>query len=492
MLRQEPGKSAKQTEVEIKEVKTRHPAFSVSNEAAVAPGRTAKPQQEVIVTPAVKQLNRDGYIVYNTPEKQDIYITMQPETAFFDDEEPKMVKMAGGSFVAADRHCIPAAVCVKTEQDEKSVVCEEPADMFLNANRRKKYEEVDYNLVIIKKSDSYDAEFNKGQALFRPYTEVTEPVVEEAFRMSSVGEAAMTGSAEVKTEQKAAFIENYSDEQDYVLENAQAEKEPVTEAPAGLYVEGYREIVIAETAEEETKERSTFEGIASLKVETAVTSECEPAPEVVAQIPVDFLGLPAPKEADVDATTIVDVTSEEEPAVETVCDVIETVEEPAAETEIISGETEAEPVAETADIVEEEEPAAETATDSAETEAEPIAKTICDVVTEEEPAAEEVCDVTSKETTETVTNAPQQIEVVDETADLMKITIPCLCMCDDLMLELARDCQMTIPDDGLEAFDCVFRSKTSPAKEECSCTSSAPEKKKSAGKPDPYYNFRID
>ncbi|MCL2509762.1 MAG: hypothetical protein FWF07_01610, partial [Methanomassiliicoccaceae archaeon] len=160
--------------------------------------------------------------------------------------------------------------------------------------------------------------------------------------------------------------------------------------------------------------------------------------------------------------TIVDVVSEEEPAEETVCDVVE---------------TEAEPIA-------------ETATDSAE--AEPVVETVCDVVTEEEPAPEAACEVATEDETETVAGVPEHIEVTDETADLMKITVPCLCMCDDLMLELAKDCERTIPDDGLEAYDCVFRSKMSPAKEECTCTSSAPEKKKSAGKPDPYYNFRID
>jgi hypothetical protein len=80
MLRQESSRPVMQAEV-----KQRHPGFTVSNETAVTPGRMAKPQEMIVRSEAVKQLNREGYYVYNTPEKQDVYITIQPDKAFFDD-----------------------------------------------------------------------------------------------------------------------------------------------------------------------------------------------------------------------------------------------------------------------------------------------------------------------------------------------------------------------------------------------------------------------
>jgi len=38
----------------------------------------------------------------------------------------------------------------------------------------------------------------------------------------------------------------------------------------------------------------------------------------------------------------------------------------------------------------------------------------------------------------------------------MKLTVPSLRMSDELIAELAKDRDMTIPDDGLESYDCRF------------------------------------
>ncbi|MDR0309628.1 MAG: hypothetical protein LBH88_02580, partial [Candidatus Methanoplasma sp.] len=114
-----------QRDVKQHKVKQRHPGFTASNEAAVTPGRMAKPQ-EVVISPAIRQINREGYVVFNTPEKQDVYIAIQPETAFFDDEEPEMIKMAGGSFVGGSKHTSSVEIPMRTEPESEPMVFTQP------------------------------------------------------------------------------------------------------------------------------------------------------------------------------------------------------------------------------------------------------------------------------------------------------------------------------------------------------------------------------
>jgi len=658
----------------------------LSNDAAVTPGRTARPQ-EILVSPAVKQLNKEGYIIYNTPVKQDVYVTIQPESAFFDDEEPKMVRMSGG-FVGAEKNDSSAEMPTMPEREPESMMYVQPADIFSNALRREEFEEIDFNEIIIKKNDSFETEYETAPMLFKPsYEDVPEPIEEESFKMGAEHEAAMTSSAEVKAEHETIFFGGFREEPEYDLQEVSDEKIPVTEVPAGLYVDGYKQIDPAEADDEETDELSSFKEIMSTEVETAITSvsaaaenmatppmdyrchsvpeeaesaadmicditqeetepiaeimpdtveediesvaeiipetveeeaelaseivadvtepiaeampeivvedvmseaetvpeavveEAEPAAEIASEIVADVtepiaeimpeavveeaeLAVEAlPEIVAVDEEPIVEmeteavaeetepiaeiipevVTVDEEPAVEVIFEIVEeeaepvveilpeivaVEEEPVVETlpEIVAVEeepvvetlpeivaVEEEPVVETLPeiVAVEEEPVIEVATEVVAEEAEPIAEVMPETIAvEEEPAVEIVTEVVAdvtepvveivpeivaEEETETVAGVPAQIEIFDEVADLMKITIPGLRMSDDLMLELAQDWQRTIPEDGLEAHDHIFRPMRIPVKEEnISCTSSGHEGRRSAGKPDPYFNFRVD
>jgi hypothetical protein len=275
MLGQDQSRDARSIEV-----RQRHPGFTVSNEAAVTPGRPVR-QREAVISPAVKQLNRDGYVVYNTPEKQDIYVTVQPDLAFFEDEAPEMVRMAGGSFVGSGRSSNSVEVHVRSEPEPEPSVYVQPADIFSNASRREAYGEIDFNEVIIKKNDSFEDEITRGPALFRPsFEENYEPVSEEAFMTDARQELAETSSETTAIEiPKDIPFMGYREVPEYEVEDTTedeaevpAEKEAVTDVPAGLYVDGYREINAANMDVKETSERSSFMET-SIAAETAITSE---------------------------------------------------------------------------------------------------------------------------------------------------------------------------------------------------------------------------
>jgi len=427
MLGQDQSRCDKQMEVN-----QRHPGFTVSNEVVVTPGRTVKPQ-EVIISPAVKQLNKDGYVVYNTQEKQDIYITIQPDSAFFDDEEPKMVKMAGGSFVSAEKHGTSVSIPVRSEPEHESIEYAQPSDMFTNAFRREAHGEIDFNEIIIKKNESFEMEFEESPMFFKPYENGSDVVMKESFN-ATVVEMAATASAEVKVEETQKMsIKEYSEEPIYGIEEISVKKTLVTEVPAGLYTDGRTPINSAEAGVEETSEHSSFVGMCG-SAETAVTSESAVA-DIVAPLPEE---LP--------------IIADEEPLVENVS---ETAVEERAET--------------VTDVPLQTDVVADVMT--------PLLLAEPPVIAEAEPIAETVCKTAVEDPTETVANVPVQIEIVDEVADIMRITIPCLRMSDVLILELSQSWERTIPEDGLEAYDCIFRSAKTPVKEETISVSFSSEPK---------------
>ena len=673
MLSSEQSKSAKQAEVKQMDVKQRHPAFTVSNNTVVTPGRTVKPQ-EVIISPAVRQLNREGYVVYNSPEKQDVYVTIQPESAFFDDEEPKMVRMAGGSFVSAGKRAGHVDVPIRSEAEPEPVIYTQPADIFSNACRRDKFEEIDFNEVIIKKNDSFEAEIKDAPALFKPnYQEVYEPVVEESFK-AVVKEAVVTSSAGAIAKEPAMSFAGYREEPEYELQDIPAiikieepkvsfagyREEPeyeIQESPLEAEKEDHGEIqdVLAEmkteepeyniqditvktTAEEsecdiqdiiaEAKTEEPEHDIQDITIEVkteeselelqeipveakAEEPECdiqditievkteepelelqeipvevkteEPEYEIL-EIPVEvkmeepeleLQEIPIEAKAEEPEYEIQEIPAEvkiEEPECDTQeisvevkieepefeleeahaevkieepeCDTQEIpveakIEEPELVLEEVPVEVKAEepiyevqeaPVEEAlitevpaglyvdahkpidfakADDKEESGPPSFVGVMSMETEiavtseAAPIAEVmllqstdILSIPAPEEtgPTAETVCETVAEKCSETVSDVPAQVEIFDEVADIMKITIPSLRMSDGLIRDLSQGWERIIPDDGLEVYDCIFRPMKAPIKAD-SAPCAAPSVsggRKSSAKPDPYGIFRVD
>ncbi len=322
MLGQEPGDGAKQSNI-----KQRHPGFKVSDDTVISSVRTARPQ-EVIISPAVRQLNKDGYYVYNTPEKEDIYVTIQPDSAFFEEEEPVMVRMAGGSFVGAKKDTNTVEVPrMESEPESEPIVYTQPADMFSNASRREALDEIDFNEVIIKKNESFEEEFENAP-LFEPsIDEMSEPVYEGSSSLTAEAEIAKTStevsdaafetdisSVEYVSEQEyaveevvAAIEDPASDELD-VMDVVESTTEAVTDVPAGLYVEGHKPIDAAEADVDESSERSTFVEPA-LEAETALTSESGCMMSEAVMSPMSYIeGTSALEENDATVMTFEDAS----------------------------------------------------------------------------------------------------------------------------------------------------------------------------------------
>jgi len=288
MLNQEESKSAKQVEV-----KPRHPSFEVSNEATVTPGRVSKPQAPgVVISPAIRQLNKDGYVVFNTPEKEDVYITIQPDSAFFDDEEPKMVKMAGGSFVGT-KQTPTKEMPIKAEPEAAPVVITQPADIFSNANRRNAMDEIDFGEVILKKKQAPEVVI-EAPALFVPnYNGIAPSVIKESYVPEAHQAVAATASAVVDTKGMAP-IKLYKEEPEFKVQETPA-RAPFIEMPSGLYLDGNKANNTSEIEDNRMFVIPSFTE-ASVKAEAVVTSEAIPISIAAQAQPVVA---PAPEKVEV-------------------------------------------------------------------------------------------------------------------------------------------------------------------------------------------------
>ena len=359
--------SQEQSKTKRIEPKQRNPGFVVSNEAAVTPGRTAKPQ-EVVISQAVRKLNKDGYYVYNTPEREDIYICIQPETAIFDDEDPGMIRMAGGSFVGKSKNANVPAIQVRQEHEQEQIVYTQPADIFYNASRRERLDEIDFDEIILK-SHKPEPETILRETFFKPFSEeISDPIMEGTF-MKGTPAVVLTASAEaVQEEVSEKPLEGYDETPEYEVHEESTDRPQVTDVPAGLYVEGHKETNPAESDVGKAAEPSFIE--MSPVAEVAVTLVSEPI-DIVEPISVNL---------------------------------------PAEEYQSLSI-----------------------------------------------PVKEECVSETSGEViSETVAKPPEFIEVTDLTADIMKLTIPGLYIDEYLLSELSIGRETMIPDDGLEAYDCMF------------------------------------
>ena len=462
MLGQEPEKTVKPTEV-----KQRHP-FIVSNEATVTPGRMARPH-EIVMSPAVKQLNKEGYIIYNTPEKEDIYIRVQPETAFFDDEEPQMIKMAGGSFVG-NKGVQPIAVPVRRETEEVHINYRQPADIFANAKPREEFDEIDFNEVIIKKNESFDTEPETAPVLFKPieYRDIIDPVLEESFALKREAAAvAATSSAAVEMAMPMhSFMGGYREEPTYEVKEEAVVMETIVEETPIEEVKA-EEIVMEEIAVEEVKTEE-------IMVEEAVVEEMKIEETFVEEVKTE--------------ETVIEVTVEETKVEEEIPVAEEIAEMPVTETPAGLYTDGNRPIdtaqagEETTDVISAfmgrfmEEEAAVTSV-AAEVEI-PIIQQI--QIMEAEPI---IPEIPLEKASETVT---ETVEIINETEYIMKLTIPSLRMYDDLMMEMSKE--MDVPDDGLEKYDCLFRD--APVRE-TALVSFAFEGNESGFEPSPFVNFRF-
>ena len=405
VLRSDQSNVAKQSNIN-----QRHPAFSVSSEKQVT-SESAPKSQETIMSPAVRQLNRDGFVVYNVPERQDVYISIKPDAAFFDEDEPEMVRMESGSFVSSgEKRTTPEIMPKRVEPiSGRPVNYTQASDIFVNAGRRETFDEIDFNEIIIKSNDNFDEEleaaplFDPAEGNSAPFREIN--MVSPEFREQTV--VPTSTAAPVEEYRQDTFVEYY-EEPEYEVKN-------MNDAPVERYaevqmsipvVESYREVAPMERQMEISERPKTYVEIANYAPQKAYV-EVDSTPE----------GLYVEGHEDNNSASM-EMESDEE----------------LFDFTHMGGERE---VAFTSEAMTRE-------------------TVFMDTMI---PAAEEVSQEEVFEIPEEIpgTMASNEIfEIDDPVADILKLTVPQLYWTEEILAD-SDDAEFSFPDDGLESYDEVFR-----------------------------------
>jgi len=223
MLRSELG-----TCDEHGDVQQRHPGFSASNESDDS-GRSTKPVMESVVSEGVRELNKDGFVIYNVSEYDDIYIATEPDNVCFEDDGPIMIKMSSEEFDSPSVSEVIVAIHAESEIDIKQA-----SDIFINAEPRPDYGEVNLDEVIVKEH------YGSADASLLELGDSSEFISGEQSMIKSEPEFAETSAGAVVEVPKTDVI-SYEDsdneisvEESVVVMSAQ---QLIFEAPEGLHLE---------------------------------------------------------------------------------------------------------------------------------------------------------------------------------------------------------------------------------------------------------------
>ncbi|MDR0523113.1 MAG: hypothetical protein LBG62_01625 [Candidatus Methanoplasma sp.] len=226
-------------------VRQRHPAFGAGPQA----------ERGVESSPAVRRLNREGYATYNVNEKDEVYVYVEPDSAYFDDDAPAPVKAEPGAFVGG--HSSPAPVARAPPAEAAGAALDgEPAVRFSNALPRPRFEEIDFSEIKVKKSAPARAEGIRGQmdvsgqggrAAFTEEVRIVDEA--EGFgeilgvnrgAINSRNEPAMTSSSAAPAPPRAAPAFEYTGGAGYDVVEIGGEKPP---APAKRKAQSYSDLI---------------------------------------------------------------------------------------------------------------------------------------------------------------------------------------------------------------------------------------------------------
>lgn len=239
---------------------------NISNRAAPVSEARYKPT-ETEASPGIRQLNKDGFVIYNFPEDQrnDIYVSNPSDKAFFDEDEPILIRV-NSDF---DNEVGSEAAAPEAEyEDDPSI--KDIRSCFVNANEMPKYGEIDLSEVIYKKKPA------EAAPAAAPADEliIEESTVEEPELMTVDHEDDFTGvdgidEVSVKLEPAAALTSDgavveppvsqnidYIDTPDIVEENERS-----SDVPAGLYSEGSEDNNVAVLEEQVPEVTGEFGGM---------------------------------------------------------------------------------------------------------------------------------------------------------------------------------------------------------------------------------------
>ncbi len=237
------------------------PRASVSN----ATSRTETPTSEAacgireapvtnVACPGVSRLNREGFLIYNLPEENEIFVSGSDESSFFDEGEP--MASPGVEVDESVSQIIEEEVCFK-----------QAADMFSNAMRRKEVGEVDFDEVIVKSySTPAPLMVIEGELKIQDNAVSDIPISKPMF--------AMTGSVGVE-ESRADVIVFKDEEVSEIVEGSSDAGVPMD--VKGIRVEGTSNISPVES-EEVSEDMSSYS--VPLSVEPVATSKVMEEPMV--------------------------------------------------------------------------------------------------------------------------------------------------------------------------------------------------------------------
>lgn len=136
--------------------RTRH--RNTINSEAVVTKQDAPVTAAPMFESAVRQLDKNGYNIFNIEECADIYIAFPNETVDFDaPDEMNFVRAEPDLFVGGSKSIdLPMAPRSSLHAGAEVEDYDQPADIFTGARRRPQYEEVDFNQITFKKKSTVE------------------------------------------------------------------------------------------------------------------------------------------------------------------------------------------------------------------------------------------------------------------------------------------------------------------------------------------------
>lgn len=266
-------------------------AFSSSNDD----GFRAIPAQNA-ADQGIMQLNKEGFVIYNLPEDNEIFVSRPGDKAFFEEDEPILIKVSTEDFGVPEAVEKSSEQIVQAEAQGANMRAE---DLFAHALPRQSFGDIDFNEVIVKQHPIEEAHFKVADVPEQPQLmelENKEEFVDTGMTQVLVPEEqkAMTCDGAV-AEPVSMHTINFTDDSGIVEETDYSTDGNIKMNPQGLHTEGSKDINVAE-AEDHVKYSTSFSG--EIFKDLALTSEAQDRPmqvssEMPAETHVDSMEIPA-------------------------------------------------------------------------------------------------------------------------------------------------------------------------------------------------------
>ncbi len=244
----------------------------------------------------IMQLNKEGFVVYNLPEDNEIFVSRPGDKAFFEEDEPILIKVSTEDFGVPETVEKPSEPIVQAEAQGANMRAE---DLFVHALPRQSFGDIDFNEVIVKQHPMEE------EAHFKVADVPEQPQLMELDNKEEFVDTGMT-QVSVPEEQKAMTCDgavaepvsmhtiNFTDDAGIVEETEDSTDGNIRMNPQGLHIEGSKDINVAET--EDHAYSTSFSG--EIFKDLALTSEAQDRPvqvssEMPAEAHVDSMEIPA-------------------------------------------------------------------------------------------------------------------------------------------------------------------------------------------------------